>query len=271
MSDLTYGEKRKIEQLLNMGCGYVLDFSNRTFAEFFYATIGKDIYDSIYDYASGSKANRLRGFWNVEGNYVVGKLLNGLFEHGAEIGAFQDKEALLEACQKIAARLMQDTPVPDLDALVPIDNERDFETVVQAVREAIEKNQPETGLDRLHTFTIKYIRSLCQQRGLAISRDKPVHSLFGEYVKALRDQGYIESSMTERILKASISILEAFNHVRNDRSLAHDNPILNYDEALLIFNHVASSVRFLRSLERRLKVLEKAKAPYLAEMDEIPF
>ena len=123
---------------------------------------------------------------------------------------------------------MQDTPVPDLDALVPIDNERDFETVVQAVREVIEKNQPETGLDRLHTFTIKYIRSLCQQHGLAISRDKPVHSLFGEYVKALRDQGYIESSMTERILKASISILEAFNHVRNDQSLAHDNPILNY-------------------------------------------
>jgi hypothetical protein len=57
--------------------------------------------------------------------------------------------------------------------------------------------------------------------------------------------------MTARILKSSISVLEAFNDVRNNKSLAHDNPILNYDEALLIFNHVTSSVRFLRSLEAR--------------------
>ena len=37
--------------------------------------------------------------------------------------------------------------------------------------------------------------------------------------------------------------------MRNNQSLAHDNPILNYDEALLIFNHVAGSMRFLRSLK----------------------
>jgi hypothetical protein len=41
--------------------------------------------------------------------------------------------------------------------------------------------------------------------------------------------------------------------VRNNRSLAHDNPMLHYDEALLIFNHVASSIRFLRSLQGRIK------------------
>src|SRR5437773_12493758 len=73
----------------------------------------------------------------------------------------------------------------------------------------------------------------------------------GEYVKALRAAGLIESDMTERILKSSISIMEAFNWVRNDTSLAHDNPTLNYDESLLIFNHVCSSIRFIRALESR--------------------
>jgi hypothetical protein len=57
--------------------------------------------------------------------------------------------------------------------------------------------------------------------------------------------------MTERILKSSISTMEAFNHVRNNQSLAHDNPVLNYDESLLIYNHVCASVRFLESLESR--------------------
>jgi hypothetical protein len=54
---------------------------------------------------------------------------------------------------------------------------------------------------------------------------------------------------TDRILKSSISVLEAFNDVRNEQSLAQDNPVLNYDESLLIFNHVANSIRFLKNLE----------------------
>lgn len=34
MSDLTASEKRKLERLFGMGGRYVLDLSNRTFAEF---------------------------------------------------------------------------------------------------------------------------------------------------------------------------------------------------------------------------------------------
>jgi hypothetical protein len=78
-----------------------------------------------------------------------------------------------------------------------------------------------------------------------VTRDKPLHSLFGEYRKALRSAGRIESEMTDRIIKSSISILESFNHVRNEQSFAHDNPILNYEESLLIFNHTMASLRFL--------------------------
>ena len=55
--------------------------------------------------------------------------------------------------------------------------------------------------------------------------------------------------MAGRILKSAISTMEAFNRVRNDQSLAHDNPVLTYSESLLIFNHVASVVRFIAAIE----------------------
>ena len=74
----------------------------------------------------------------------------------------------------------------------------------------------------------------------------------GEYAKSLRDGGQVESEMTERILKSSISTLEAFNRVRNEQSLAHDNPVLNRDESLLIFSHVVSTVKFVQRLEARI-------------------
>ena len=249
MSDISPTEKRKLERLFGMGSGYVLDFSNRTFAEFVEEHTGRDIYDTRYDHGSGSKANRLRGFWAVESNYLVGKLIDALIGHGEAIDAFKSDASFATECRPIVVRLALGNSVPELDALTATVNERDFETVAKQVREAIEKNQPEAGLDRLHTFVIKYVRVVCEQNGIVVSRDKALHSLFGEYVKKLRDDGVLESEMTARILKSSISVLEAFNDVRNNRSLAHDNPILNYEESLLIFNHVASSIRFLRSLD----------------------
>ena len=59
--------------------------------------------------------------------------------------------------------------------------------------------------------------------------------------------------------------------MRNNQSLAHDNPILGYEEALLIFNHVASSMRFLRNLEQRIERNEQQAAPAADIDDDIPF
>jgi hypothetical protein len=269
MSNLTNIEKRKFEQLLNMGGGYVLDFSNRTFSEFVTDSTGCDPYERPY-YHGNSKANRLRGFWLEEPNGVVAKLMGDMLDYGVENGLFTGKDVLLDACRRVVTRMLQERSVAEADALTAISNERDFDTVAKAVREAIEKNELEAALDRLHTFVVKYVRALCTQHGITVTREKPLHSLFGEYVKRLRDGGHIQSAMAERILRTSISTLEAFNDVRNNQSLAHDNPILGYDEALLIFNHVASSIRFLRSLAGRLQ-RRTPQAAFNDDLDDIPF
>lgn len=270
MADLTNLEKRQFERLLDMGGGYVLDFSNRTLAEFVTDSVGRDIYDARYTCGSGSKANQVRGFWKAEANRTVGKLLSDLVEYAVAEGRVQADNRDLEPCRRTAIRLMQDGPVTELDALTPISDDRDFEIVAKAVRDAIERNEPEAGIDRLHTFVIKYLRSLCAARGIDAPREKPLHSLFGEYVKRLREAGLVESEMSLRILKSSISVLEAFNDVRNNRSLAHDNPVLRYEEALLIFNHIAASIRFLRSMDGRVLVPRPAAAQAAAG-DDIPF
>jgi hypothetical protein len=109
MSTLTFLEKQKFEKLLGMASGYVLDFSNRTFAEFVIDSTGRNIYDSRYDYGSGSKANRLRAFWQKEEDAVVGRLMNDMLVYGSFCG----KGDLLEECRRIVARLLQGNPVPE--------------------------------------------------------------------------------------------------------------------------------------------------------------
>lgn len=112
MGTLTSIDKQKFEKLLGMDNGYVLDFSNRTFEEFFRDNSLIEIYDSKYDYASGSKANRLRAFWNIEDRIKVGNLLKSLLERwklnktiNNQLTTFPEND-LYEQCSLIADELI---------------------------------------------------------------------------------------------------------------------------------------------------------------------
>lgn len=269
MSDLSFMERSHLEKLFGMSGGYVLNFSNRAFQDFIADATRKDIYDDKYSDSGPSKACRLRQFWKVEANVVVGELTRKMIEFAATIAGTD--EDLLRQATKIATRLLNSSPVPELDAITAINDDRTFEALAKMVREAIDNNEPECGLDRLHTFVVKYISEICKRNGISIDRDKPLHSLFGEYVKHLRKNGGFETEMTERILKSCISTLESFNHVRNQHSFAHDNPILNYDESLLIYNHVCAALRFIASVEKSSDAVKDRKSPLKNEDDVSPF
>lgn len=258
MSDLTRLEKMKFERLFEMGSGYVSNFSNRTFQEFFYESIGIEIYEERFSKNGSSKANHLRAFWELESNALVAKAMRDMLDNWHESNVLRghvppDNETnLAEDCRKTVARLQSCSPVENLEAIKGDPSDRNFSALSASIRESISKNEPEVALDRLHTYTTKFLRALCDKHGLAPDRSKPLHSLMGEYLKHLKLKGAIESEMTERILKSSISILEAFNDVRNNQSLAHDNEMLNYEESILIFNQVAGAIKFIESVETKL-------------------
>ncbi len=277
MAKLTYFEKQTVERFLEMEYGYVLDFSNRTLREFLAETLGIDIYSDKYDYGSGSKANRIRGFLNVESNYNTGLLLEKFCEywinqiHQGDRDYDQSDELRYKECLKISERLKSGGPVENLDALEPNVDDEDFSKLSKSIKDSIEKNEPESALDRLHTFVVKYVRELCTKHEIDYEQNHPLHSLFGSYVKHLVSENLIESDMTERILKSSISVLEAFNNVRNNQSFAHDNPILNYNESILIFNDVSNVIKFIESIEAERKIeLDVSESNDKFE-DDLPF
>ena len=81
MSDLSFVEQKKFEELFGMASGYVLDFSHPSFQSFFNGTVGVDILSDKYAKGSGSKAKRIQSFWEQESNPVVGKALEELLSY----------------------------------------------------------------------------------------------------------------------------------------------------------------------------------------------
>ena len=260
MANLTYKENFLIEKLFEMPTGYVMDFSNRTFEQFIYDSLRINIYDDKYNYASGSKANRLRAFLRDEPNYKVGQLLSALLEYWhtkAIVGEYgfeleKDKNIYNE-CLKIAARLKEETIVDEIEVIKEIEDDQDFNRLAKSIRESIDKNEPEVALDRLHTYLMKYTRQLCQNHNVEIKKNESLNAIYGKYIKFLISTGKIESKMSENILKYSINILESFNDIRNNKSFAHDNEILNYEESVLIFNNVTNSLKFIESVEKKIE------------------
>lgn len=81
MAQLSTTDKQILEKLFQMGEGYVLNFSDRTFGEFFRDDLKIDIFDAKYKYASGSKANRLRGFWQIASDGLAAKSIDQLLNY----------------------------------------------------------------------------------------------------------------------------------------------------------------------------------------------
>lgn len=108
MSTLRTIEKQPLEDLLEMGGGFVLDFSNATFAAFFREAAGLEIYDEKYLIYGDSKAKRLRAFWELENDMVVGKVLAQLIELWEYKTPAPTDQQKLKAnhCKKIIARLL---------------------------------------------------------------------------------------------------------------------------------------------------------------------
>lgn len=70
-----------LDDLFEMGGGYVLNFSDRTFAQFFAEELNLDIDDQAYAVNGGSKGKRLRHFLQTVDKPTVVRTLNGLWEY----------------------------------------------------------------------------------------------------------------------------------------------------------------------------------------------
>lgn len=81
MSSLKIVERQCFEDLFGMSSGYVLDFTNPTFSEFFRESARVDIYSDKYAVNGDSKAKRLRAFISLEPDALVGKVLSDLVEY----------------------------------------------------------------------------------------------------------------------------------------------------------------------------------------------
>ncbi len=81
MSNIRSIDMMVLDDIFDMGSGYVLNFSDRTFAQFFAEELNIDIDDPAYKKYGTSKAKRLRCFLQIVDRATAVRTLNALWEY----------------------------------------------------------------------------------------------------------------------------------------------------------------------------------------------
>lgn len=144
MSTLKSTDKRILEQLFRMSGGTVLDFTNRSFADFF-KDFKIDIYSEKYQATdrTGSKANRLRTFWEIEDDSLVADVIQEL----VYLTYLENSESLYQPteqwnhCEAIIKRLQANKV--NLGSLKKVAEKLDLHSIdrqIKRMEESIEKD-----------------------------------------------------------------------------------------------------------------------------------
>jgi hypothetical protein len=257
MADLKKSEVRTIEKAMAFprGFGYVLDFSDRTFDEYFQDELGIEIYSEQFSTCGTSKRNRSLSYLHQADNSSALKVLRSLWD--LREGLLSEHEGLLgiedaakdgEQFRKVIERLQGEPDSVSTDGIQTFAPDRTLEELVADIERSLSANKPEAAIDHLHTYCMKRFSHLLRVRGIECSDDEPLHSRFGKYRKQLMSERQLHE-FTDRALKSFISLLESFNDLRNNHSLAHDNSILETFEARFIFSSINAMLVMIRTLE----------------------
>ena len=257
MVDLKKSQIQAIEEAMAYprGFGYVLDFSDRTMEEFFEDEFSIKIYAEENQVNGISKRNCLTTFLLRADQQMALRVLRelwerreGLLEAHIDSKQARDAKAKTKPFQRVIDHLQNESALLTTDGVETFTSDRTLEELVADIERTLAANKPEVAIDHLHTYCIKKFTHLLEVRGIQCDQDEPLHSRFGKYRKCLEEEQELHE-FTTRALKSFISLIESFNDLRNNRSLAHDNEILNPVEARFIFSSISAMLVMLRALE----------------------
>jgi hypothetical protein len=220
----------------------------------------------------------LRQLWEKEPDSLVGKLLLDLLDYYENLKLKENKltvsdKKLIEKLRIVSTELSKNKN----DVKLPYRQDDNLDLLKSDIKQSLSQNKPTLCIDRLHTFSVRFIRDICNSNDIDIKSKNgtfyPLQSLIGQLANTYEKDTLFQSNFPTRAIKSSISLFEAFNNIRNNKSFAHDNDVVGDIEASFIVENISELLTFIDKIEMyRQKKANSTAAPEEEYLDsEIPF
>lgn len=250
MVRLRTGELKVFENILIQD-GNILDLNYGKFKQIVLSTTGIDVTDENYstnvakEMGTSSKGKTLIYFCHHESEENVLKVLSELIDYAENMDyeSYDVNQEQLEKAKNILDKYQ------NLDYLIVGNTtEEKIDNLIKDINQSIRNEKPEFTLDRLHTLMKNYFKGLCETHGIEYSDNDPLDHLVSRYTKFISKK--LDSDLSKTILKQAGSNFKKYNMVRNKKSYAHDNDILNSAESLLIYRNIVAIYEFIKTIEK---------------------
>ena len=284
MANLSFIEKQTICRLFGINNGFVFkswndkgEYNKTTTKDLIEEACGINIFDDE-GYKDLSQQKCIQKIWDEESPQTVANLLKALseyfcFQMGNSYWGDEDENDYQQV-KRIIERLESETTV-----VLPKQTEsQNLQLLLEDIETNLQNDKPELIVDRLHTFSTEFMRSICRKHNLGTTDNQnnelPLQSLVGRLKKWYSENHYFDSEFSVVAIQNTINIFDKYNNIRNDHSAAHPNEMLNKAEAMYAVHIVAETLTFIDKIER-IKDAEAA-TPCLHRDDldtdgELPF
>jgi hypothetical protein len=183
MSSLTTKERLQFEKLFRMEGGYVLGFSDDSFGNFF-AEYNIPIHSELYQKTGTSKAKKLREFWSIEADPLVGKVILALIDDWADQSP--ENLQLLKQCRNIATRLISGSAnLAPLKEVAVVFNAQHLREQIHRMESSV-NSDPSLAIGTAKELIETCCKTILAERGKQVSGTPDVSTLTKETLKELK-------------------------------------------------------------------------------------
>lgn len=251
-----------VNDYIGVSQGYLGDFSYRSHQEFYPYCCGLDI-DPLK--LGGTTRERFIYILETSEPSTQAKILRGVlakYPVDSEVPVGSNARRTDKQYAEIQSWINRLENGPIVKAELSFSNE----TVDRAIRDfqvLVKENGAISGVDRIHTVLHGYLENVCDSAGILYDRNASLPGLFS----ILRREHpafqptVVMSEETTRILRSMGAIIDSFNPVRNQASLAHPNrQLIDEAEATLMINAAQTLLQYIDTKLNNYNSLETYKS-----------
>jgi len=170
---------------------------------------GLEIHSQRYTNEGTSKAKKLRAFWKLESDHIVGKLLLALIDHGVSLDLKPQAKALADRCRQIATRLFAGGPsLTPLKEQAKVLNAKHLAEQIRRMESSIEAD-PSLAIGTAKELIETCCKTILAERGKPVVGTPDVSTLTKDTLKELKliPEGIPDTARGADVIKRLLSNL----------------------------------------------------------------
>ena len=122
------------------------------------------------------------------------------------------------------------------------------EAALQDAETLLRSSGAANALDRVHTAFQGYLERICEEASIPVNEDVPITTLFAQ-IRSKHPKLTVSdpqaNQMMVQVTRGLAQVVDALNPIRNNKTLAHPNPLLDEAEAMLAVNVIRTMLHYL--------------------------